>query len=64
MPRTARAIEAGMVYHVLNRGNGRIRIFHKVGDYEVPVAESPFCHPERSEGSQKGQILRFAQNDN
>src|SRR5271157_1281863 len=29
MPRTARATEAGMVYHVLNRGNGRMRIFHK-----------------------------------
>jgi putative transposase len=27
MPRTARAIEAGLVYHVLNRGNARMRIF-------------------------------------
>jgi len=35
MPRTARAIEAGTVYHVLNRGNGRMRIFHKDGDYEA-----------------------------
>jgi len=33
MPRTARAIEAGTVYHVLNRGNGRMRLFHKDGDY-------------------------------
>jgi putative transposase len=33
MPRTARAIEAGMVYHVLNRGNGRMRLFHKSADY-------------------------------
>ncbi len=24
-----------MVYHVLNRGNGRMRIFHKGGDYEA-----------------------------
>ncbi len=24
-----------MVYHVLNRGDGRMRIFHKGGDYEA-----------------------------
>ncbi|HEX4130322.1 MAG TPA: transposase [Pirellulales bacterium] len=35
MPRTARAVEAGMVYHVLNRGNGRMRLFHKPADYEA-----------------------------
>ncbi len=22
-----------MVYHVLNRGNGRMRMFHKAGDF-------------------------------
>ena len=33
MPRRARAIEAGTIYHVLNRGNGRMRLFHKDGDY-------------------------------
>jgi len=33
MPRTARAIEGGMIYHVLNRGNGRMRIFHKAEDF-------------------------------
>ncbi len=35
MPRTARSTEAGMVYHVLNRGNGRMRIFHKPADFEA-----------------------------
>ena len=35
MPRTARAIEGGTIYHVLNRGNARMRIFHKPGDYEA-----------------------------
>lgn len=35
MPRAARSTEAGMVYHVLNRGNGRMRVFHKAGDYEA-----------------------------
>jgi putative transposase len=35
MPRTARAIEANMIYHVLNRGTGRMRIFRKPGDYEA-----------------------------
>jgi len=33
MPRTARAAEGGMIYHVLNRGNGRMRIFHKGEDF-------------------------------
>ncbi|MCC6123993.1 MAG: transposase [Pirellulales bacterium] len=33
MPRTARSTEGGMVYHVLNRGNGRMRIFHKANDF-------------------------------
>jgi putative transposase len=33
MPRTGRAIEAGLIYHVLNRGNGRMRLFHKPGDF-------------------------------
>jgi len=35
MPRTARAVEAGMFYHVLNRGNGRMKLFHKPGDYSA-----------------------------
>ena len=33
MPRTARSVEAGLVYHVLNRGNGRMRLFHKDEDF-------------------------------
>jgi len=33
MPRTARSTEAGTVYHVLNRGNARMRLFHKAADY-------------------------------
>jgi len=35
MPRTARAIEAGLIYHVLNRGNGRLRLFHKPEDFQA-----------------------------
>jgi putative transposase len=33
MPRTARSVEAGLIYHVLNRGNGRMRLFHKDADF-------------------------------
>jgi putative transposase len=33
MPRTIRADEPGFVYHVLNRGNGRARLFHKETDF-------------------------------
>ena len=33
MPRTSRAIVANYCYHVLNRGNNRMRLFHDRADY-------------------------------
>jgi len=33
MPRPRRRIVESVVYHVLNRGNGRMTLFHKDGDY-------------------------------
>lgn len=33
MPRTARASVGGLCYHVINRGNGRARVFHSRTDY-------------------------------
>jgi putative transposase len=33
MPRTLRADEPGLAYHVLNRGNGRMGLFHKDADF-------------------------------
>ena len=33
MPRRARAILGGYVYHVLNRANGRLRLFRKEADF-------------------------------
>ena len=33
MPRMKRADEAGCIYHVLNRGNARRKLFHKPEDY-------------------------------
>ena len=35
MGRPYRSALGGYVYHMLNRGNGRLRIFHKDGDYEA-----------------------------
>ena len=35
MPRMSRAAIGGVVYHVLNRGNGRMKIFRKPGDYKA-----------------------------
>ncbi len=32
MPRTSRASRGGLVYHVLNRGNGRNDVFHNEDD--------------------------------
>lgn len=33
MPRTARASVGGLCYHVINRGNGKARIYHSEDDY-------------------------------
>ena len=33
MPRTLRAEEPGLIYHVINRGNGRARLFYKDPDF-------------------------------
>ena len=35
MPRRARSIVGGLVYHVLNRSNGRIPLFRKEADYDA-----------------------------
>jgi putative transposase len=35
IPRIPRAQQAGFVYHVINRGNGRATIFHKTQDYQA-----------------------------
>jgi putative transposase len=35
MPRTGRRAPGGMVFHVLNRGVGRMRLFHKPADYQA-----------------------------
>src|SRR5690349_15522670 len=37
MPRQIRRIEAGTIYHVLNRGNGRRVLFSKPADYDAFV---------------------------
>ena len=33
MPRHARHAPGGIVFHALNRGNGRLTLFHKPADY-------------------------------
>ena len=38
MPHTARKSSGGVIYHVLNRGNGRQKLFHKPADYDAFVA--------------------------
>ncbi|MCD6317474.1 transposase [Candidatus Aerophobetes bacterium] len=34
MPRIARGLVDGFIYHILNRGNGRQEVFHRIQDYE------------------------------
>ena len=38
MGRPARIALGGFIYHVLNRGNGRLNIFHKDADYQAFLA--------------------------
>ena len=50
MPRTSRVAPGGFVYHVLNRGVGRRRLFDKPADYEtfeVILAENLRVRPMR-----------------
>ena len=50
MPRAPRADEAGGLYHALNRGNSRARIFRKDADYEAferILGEGLARHPVR-----------------
>jgi putative transposase len=35
MPRPLRPIADGLIYHVINRGNNRQKVFHKPGDYQA-----------------------------
>jgi putative transposase len=35
MPRSSRVTPGGMVFHVLNRGVGRMRLFHKDADFQA-----------------------------
>jgi putative transposase len=35
MPRPLRPIDEGLIYHVINRGNNRQRVFSKKGDFEA-----------------------------
>ena len=53
MPRTARIAPGGLVYHVLNRTNGRTTLFRKDGDYQAFIellAESQQRVPMRMLG--------------
>jgi len=53
MPRTARAVEAGIAYYVLNRGNGGTRLLHKDADLdalEQPLAKTLHRYPRTSVG--------------
>jgi putative transposase len=55
MPRAARLTPGNVVYHVLNRGNGRATVFHKPADFaafeklleqaaaRVPVRIAGYC---------------------
>ena len=38
MPRIARGLSDGFIYHVLNRGNGKQEVFHKNQDYKSFVS--------------------------
>jgi hypothetical protein len=43
MPRIPRAQQAGFIYHVINRENGRATIFHKAQDYQAFLSIHRHC---------------------
>ena len=48
MPRVARGLADGMIYHVINRGNGRQIVFHKDEDFQAFITlllEAKEKHP-------------------
>jgi putative transposase len=48
MPRVARGLADGMIYHVINRGNGRQEVFHKDDDFQAFITllrEAKEKHP-------------------
>ena len=50
MPRRARLAPGGLVYHVLNRSVGKMKMFRRDGDYEAflrVIAEAQERHPTR-----------------
>src|SRR5690348_9601079 len=50
MPRRARAAPGGVVYHVLNRSVGKMKMFRREGDYEAflrVISEAHERHPIR-----------------
>jgi REP-associated tyrosine transposase len=50
MPRVARGLADGMIYHVINRGNARQEVFHKDEDFhafEGLLGEAKDKHPVR-----------------
>ena len=60
MPRTARPAPEGMVYHVLNRGVGKQKLFHKDEDYlafeRVIVEKSETGTKSETESPKRGQV--------
>ena len=38
MPRVARGLADGMIYHVINRGNCRQEVFHRDEDFQAFIA--------------------------
>ena len=60
MPRRARAIEAGMIYHVINRGNCRMRLFHKDEDYAAfkQILSEGLCRYVEANARRAGMVQR------
>ena len=54
MPRIARGFCDGLIYHVLNRGNGRQQVFHKDGDYRGFIGLM-----EKAKTSHQVKVLAF-----
>ncbi len=59
MPRIVRGLADNVVYHIINRGNGRQEVFHKDKDYEAFIVAKIIG--ENNRGNKEGHIPIYRQ---
>jgi putative transposase len=59
MPRIARGLSDGGIYHVLNRGNGRQKVFHKEDDFAAFITLLKQARERHPEGVELSRFMQW-----